>query len=196
MSKTFNLLLLHSRTDIHPRTWLCLRGTKLNNTFKLLEKSARNQNRLSRNALSKLISSKYCCSINTVGRILQGNTKYNPIPILLELHSLNKNLSKIIGTLMADGSLSVQIVIADTYLKNLERVIPMFKEHKVHFSQGASPARKQYYISCNANRDNQTSISKILTAISGINKIQTHFTLELTEEYKDSVEAFVKWMEK
>ena len=230
MSRTFNLLLLHSNSDIHPRTWLCLRGKKLNNTFKLLEKSVRHRSKLSRNAVAKLISSKYGCSINTIGRILQGNTKYYPIPILLELlglnknserianqinkdveylkvnsasskpikalKSLNKNLSKIIGAFMADGSLSVQVVIADMYLENLERVISMFKEHKVHFSQGASPARKQYYISCNANRDNQTSISKILTAISGINKIQTHFTLELTEEYKDSVETFAEWIEK
>ena len=103
MSKTFNLLLLHSRTDIHPRTWLCLRGTKLNNTFKLLEKSARNQNRLSRNALSKLISSKYGCSINTVGRILQGNTKYYPIPILLELLELNKNSKRIANQINKDA---------------------------------------------------------------------------------------------
>ena len=229
MSMGFNLLLLHSNSDIHPRTWLCLRGTKLNKTFKLLEKTARHKNKLSRNAISKLISSKYGCSINTIGRILQGNTRYYPIPILLELlklnknskkivnqinkdteylkvnsascksvkavKSLNKNLSKILGAFMADGSLSIQVVIAASSSKYLEKIKSKLENLKIKHSLGIALSRNQTYISIQLNSNNIKNINKILKNCPKNLKRQTHYAIELTEEYKDSVEAFKNWVE-
>src|SRR3989344_1265495 len=95
MNRKFNLLLLHSQTDIHPRTWICLSGSKLANIIKKLEKTVLNENNTNRTTLSKLISSKYRSSINTVMRVLQRNTKYYPLPILLEMLKLTKHLKEI-----------------------------------------------------------------------------------------------------
>ena len=230
MSKTFNLLLLHSDSDTHPRTWLCLQGSKLPDTLKLLEKSVRDKNKLSRNALAKFISSKYRCSVNTVGRILQRNTKYYPMPILLELlklsknseeivsqinkdtellkvnsasakpvravKELNKNLAKILGAFMADGSLSVQVVIAASALKHLEKVKLKLENLKIRFSLGKAPSRNQTYISIQVNLNNIKNLNKVIRNYPENLRIQTHYAVELTDEYKDSVEAFKGWIEK
>jgi len=230
MSKVFNLLLLHSDNDIHPRTWLCLQGAKLSDTLRLLEKSVRDKNKISRNALAKLISSKYKCSINTVKRILQRNTKFYPIPILIELlklhkssekivsqinknteflkvnsasakpvratKKLNKNMAKILGAFMADGSLSVQVIVAASSLKYLEKVKLKLENLKIRYSLGKAPSRNQTYISIRVNPDNIKSLNKILRNCPKNLKTQTHYAFELTDEYKDNVEAFRGWIKK
>ncbi len=180
--------------------------------------------------MAKLISSKYKCSVNTVKRILQRNTKYYPIPILLELlklhksservayqinknteylkvnsasakpiiavKKLNKSLAKILGAFMADGSLSVQVVIAASGPKHLEKVRLKLESLKIKYSSGKAPSRKQTYISIQTNLNNVKYLNKILRNSPKGLRIQTHYAVELTDEYKDSVEAFKKWIEK
>jgi len=227
MSKNFNLLLLHSKTDIHPRTWVCLSGMRLKSYFQIMERTVRNKNKLSRNALAKLISSKYWCSVNTVGRILQGNTKYYPIPILLEIlkltknsknvanqinkdteylkvnsasakptktvKKLNKNLSKILGAFMADGSLSIQVIFASVNPMDLNKLKNILIKSEVKHSLGKAPSRRENYISIQINKLNIKFVNKLIDKYRDL-KIQTHYNIELTDEYKDSVDAFNKWV--
>lgn len=228
MSKKFNLLLLHSDTDIHPRTWICLSGARLGNIVNKLEKSILNKNRTNRTALSKSISFKYQSSTNTVRRILQGNTKYYPLPILLEMlkltenpkeiakeinkateclkvnsasakpvravKALNENLSKILGAFMADGSLSVQVVIAAPNIIELNSIKREIRNYKINYSLGEAPSRKQFYISIQVNQENIANLNKLMGRRPKNLKIQTHFGIELTDAYRDSVEAFKNWL--
>src|SRR3989338_2819571 len=228
MSKYFSPLLFHARTDIHPRTWVCIHGPGLALIFRNLENEARSRSKLRRTNLAIKISSKFKCSTNTIGRILSGNTKFYPIPIVLELLSLvpnqekyareidktvellkvnsasakpikfpremNPTLAKIIVAFMADGSLSVQVVIADSKKENLNPSIEHLKKSRVYFTQGYTLARNQHYLSCNLNKDNQDSISSLILKISPLTKVQIHYNLELVEEYQDSVEIFARWL--
>lgn len=228
MSKEFNLLSLHSDTDIHPRTWLCLCGAELGNIVKVLEETTLKKNQLNRTALSKFISSKYRCSTNTVGRILQGNTKYYPMPILLEMlrlskspkkvtseinkateylkvnsasakpvkaaKRLNENLSKILGAFMADGSLSVQTVIAAPSMVELNYTKSEIENYKINYSLGRAMSRNQFYISIQVNQINIDNLTKLISHGRKNIKIQTHFGIELTDAYRDNVEAFKNWV--
>lgn len=228
MSKKFNLLLLHSSTDIHPRTWICLSGAKLADIIKKLEKTILDENSTNRTALSKSISSKYQSSTNTVGRILQRNTKFYPIPILIEMLKLirnpkkiigeineateylkvnsasaksvratkvlNENLSKIIGAFMADGSLSVQVVIAAPHAIDLNGIKLKVENYKMNYSLGRAASRNQFYISIQANQSNIGNINKLIGYHRKNLKIQTHFGIELTDAYRDNVEAFKNWL--
>lgn len=228
MSNKFNLLLLHSATDIHPRTWICLSGAKLANIIKELERTILNENNTNRTALSKFISSKYQSSTNTVGRILQGNTKFYPIPILLEMLKLtrnpkkvteeineaaeylkvnsasarqiravkilNENLSKILGAFMADGSLSIQVVIATHNRPGLDSIKSEIENYKINYSLGRAISRNQFYVSIQVNQGNTDNINKLIGHHRKNLKIQTHFGIELTDAYRDNVEAFKNWL--
>ncbi|MDP3066924.1 MAG: hypothetical protein Q8N08_09335 [Methanobacteriaceae archaeon] len=104
---------------------------------------------------------------------------------------LNKNLAKILGAFMADGSLSVQIIIASFQPKNLDRVKHKLMKLQIPYSSGNAPSRRQYYISVRVNRSNSNSLNKLISSFTC--PIQAHYNIELTDEYKDSVEAFIRW---
>lgn len=230
MSKFFNLLLLHSDIDIHPRTWICLRGSGLKNIFRNLKEAVLKERGLTKNALIKYISSKYQCSPNTVGRIIYKDTRYYPLPILLEMLKLtkspkevvaeinkatkylkvnsasakpvravkvlNKNLSKILGAFMADGSLSVQVVIATPHMTDLNSIKLEIENYKINYSLGRAISRNQCYISFQINQNNINNVNKLMRRYPKNIRTQTHFGIELTDAYKDSVEAFKNWVEK
>ena len=107
---------------------------------------------------------------------------------------LSHNLTKILGAFMADGSFNLQIIIAASKLKTLTSIKNTFNKLDIHYSFGAAPSRNQYYLSIQQNRNNAKKIEEQIINNLHNFKIQTHHNIELTEEYKDSVEAFNRWI--
>ncbi|MDO8590864.1 MAG: hypothetical protein Q7R65_02700 [bacterium] len=108
------------------------------------------------------------------------------------VRKLTRNLAKIIGAFMADGSLSVQIIFSAPTKGKLAKIQRKIVRLKIKSSFGYSKARKEHYISLQVNTKNIKTIQG-LQNFSGL-RIQTHYNIELTEEYKDNVEAFNKWI--
>src|SRR3989338_9536384 len=132
MSKYFSPLLFHARTDIHPRTWVCIHGPGLALIFRNLENEARSRSKLRRTNLAIKISSKFKCSTNTIGRILSGNTKFYPLPIVLELLSLVPNPEK--------------------YIREIDETVEVLKVNSasatpIQFPQGMTPTLSNIILS-------------------------------------------------
>jgi len=96
MSRKFNLLLLHRPEDIHPRSWICLKGPGLNSSVERLEKNILKTQKYCRESLSRELSIRLHCSHGVIKRILQGKSEFYPIPIILELSRLSRNGRKIL----------------------------------------------------------------------------------------------------
>ncbi len=226
MSKNFNLLLLHQPEDIHPRTWICLKGSHLNAILKSVEKEILADRDWNREKLGKVVSDRLGCAHNTITYSLQGEREFYPIAIISELLKLsknkkrflsrirrniaylkvnsasakpvkavfrtNKNIAKILGAFMADGSLSIQIVFTASNLQDLSAIDHILKKNKIQHSSGDTPSRNQHYISAQANERNIQPINKIIHSFRPL--VQIHYGIELTDEYKDSVEAFAGWI--
>lgn len=62
----------------------------------------------------------------------------------------------------------------------------------IRYSIGNAPSRNQYYISIQANKHNFKLLNKIVLSFRLLTQI--HYSLELSDEYKDNVEAFTKWV--
>lgn len=228
MSKDFNLLLLHRPTDIHPRTWIGLKGPETKIIFKNLEEGVLKNQGWCREKLSKEIAKRLNCAHTTIKWGLQGKREFYPIPIVLELlkfskdkkkflkkfkknieylkvnsasakpikavYDLNETLAKILGAFMADGSLSVQVLIATPRLEDLEKSKRKLTKSKIHYSMGNSPSRNQHYISIQVNKNNFKLLESAI--LSCHLPIQTHYNIQLSDEYKDNVEVFAKWIKK
>ena len=224
MSKKFNLLLLHRLEDIHPRTWICLKSLRVCNIIKYIEKEAHKNNNWSKRKLSLLISNKLRCHHNTIYQLFQRKYEFYPIPVILELlklsknkqkflkeiqdtvthlkvnsasakrvkavKKLNENLSKILGAFMADGGLSIQKVIASSQKKDLKEIENKLKNLKIYYSVGTALSRNQHYISIQMNRSNFEKINKLKHSLL----TQAHYNIELSDEYKDNVRAFITWL--
>lgn len=225
MSSKFCLLDLHIDTlDVHPRSWICCINIGIKDVVARAEREICVRHNLTRESLSREISSKLRCSLGVVKRILQGDTGQYPIPILLALanmlprrnrniflasiqqhttqlkvnsasarpvlavKSLDIQLARIIGAFMADGSLSAQATITTARKAELEKILARHAIQKViRFSR----SRNQYYASIMFHNN----ILPLLVALAQMRvTVQTHYTLDLVEEFKDSVEAFNRWM--
>jgi len=108
------------------------------------------------------------------------------------VNRLDKNLAKILGAFMADGSLSVQIVFAASRSQELAKIEQELTTLGIKHSKRKVSSRNQYCINVQANHDNIKSLSRLMRRRE--NLIQTHYTIELTDEYKDSVTAFARWI--
>jgi len=229
MSKYFNLLLLHRLTDIHPRSWVCLGGNKINELVYDLEQAILNEKNITRESLSHVIADKLSCHFVVIKRLLQGKTKFYPIPVLLELANLTKDgkrilneirrnmeylkvnsasskpikapkrlsvdLCKIIGAFMADGSLSNQVIVSSKSNEQLNFIQAKLRKRKIKYSIGYSKSRKEFYISMMTNYQNFQKIEELICYFKEKKfNIQTHYNIELTDEHKDSVEAFISWI--
>lgn len=226
MSKKINLLLLNTPQDKHPRTWICLKGSRLGHILKELENNALKNQKWSKNQLNKKLVNQLNCAVNTIGMTLREKREFYPIPIIEALlrfsknkrkflreitdnieylkvnsasakpvkavNKLNKNLAKILGAFMADGSLSVQIIIASSQPKNLSKAKYELIKLQIPYSSGNAPSRKQHYISIQVNRSNFKILNKLIFSFHFL--IQTHYNIELVDEYKDNVETFIKWI--
>lgn len=108
------------------------------------------------------------------------------------VYKLSENSAKILGAFMADGSLSIQVVIATPYSKNLEKIKKKLIKLRIRYSTGNAPSRNQYYISIQANGNNFKLLNKIMHSFRPLT--QTHYGIQLIDEYKDNVEAFTRWI--
>lgn len=221
MSNKFNLLLLNvEEFDKHPRSWICMGGKKIGEIVRNIEEDIINNKKIKREQISKIISNKLPIAFTSIKNLLRGNVKFYPIPVLLELceissknkkycemleesteylkvnsasskpikavKGLSEDLAKIVGAFCADGSLSMQFVISSKDKAKLTRFKEIWNIKK-------SKARKEYYISIQVNRENFYKLKEF----SKDNKdfqTQTHYTIELTDEYKSNVEAFNRWL--
>ncbi len=137
---------------------------------------------------------KFLSDINEVTEILKVNSA-SAKPITLP-KKLNENLAKILGAFMADGSLSEQIVIECNNREELEQIKLHLEVNRIHFSEGRSESRKLgHYVSTQVNTSNATNMRKLLQTKLAKFHSQSHNVVELTENYKDSVDAFIKWVE-
>ena len=163
MSNRFNLLSLHGQEDRHPRTWICLSGTGLGRTMQDLEKLVLTKHNLTRESFSRNLSMKYNCSIGVIKRILQGHSKYFPIPLIIEL--LDKSGRK------------------DFYSKLINEQVELLKVN----SASSKPVRAVKILT--------PTLAKILGAFMADGSLTTaHYNIELTEEYRDSIMAFARWI--
>lgn len=226
MSKLFNLFLLHSVQDFHPRTWICFKGKRLRKIITQIEAEVTITKNITREKLSRDMAKKFKCSTGVIKRILQGKSEFYPIPIVNELlnksedkksfqlkiaqniewlkvnsasskpvkavKSISEELAKILGAFMADGSLSVQVVVEDKEKERLSNVEELLKQLGISFSSGNSSTRGKGYLAFQ-----QTKVAhKVMQEITKSNLLlQHHYNIELTEEYRDSVEAFNQWIE-
>ena len=129
---------------------------KLKTIIEQLENNILEKYSLTRESLSRELSSELKCSTGVIKRILQGKNIFYPIQIILELlnksqnkkifskkikenisfikinsasakpvkavHSLTITLSKILGAFMADGSLSIQLIISSPDQNKLKKI--------------------------------------------------------------------------
>lgn len=221
MSSNFSLLSLSiEEFDKHPRSWICISGEKIPNIISRLEKEVISKNKINREQISKMISKKLNCNHVSIKNILRGKTKFYPITVVLvlcelsdkdkyyknkfessveylkvnsasakpikALKRLTPNLAKIIGAFCADGSLSMQFVVSSKDKLRLGKIshLGSIKESK---------SRKEYYIAIQVNRNNYLKIKNFSKENKEF-RIQTHYTLELTDEHHSNVLAFNKWL--
>ncbi len=108
---------------------------------------------------------------------------------------LSKDLAKIVGAFAADGSLSVQFILAASKRQPLEKLQSdiggIISSTKIQ----RSSARKQYYLAIQLNKHSKNVFNHLETFKNRNLRTQTHYVIELTEEYEDSVRAFTKWIE-
>ncbi|MEK7104189.1 MAG: hypothetical protein AAB842_02175 [Patescibacteria group bacterium] len=163
MNKLFNLFLLHSPLDTHPRSWVCLSGSKIKTIIECLENNILKNKKLSRESLSRLLGNRLNCSPSTIKQILQRKRKYYPISVILELIKLNNKKRE--------------------FLYNFKQNIESLKVN----SASAKPVKATLFLNEN--------LAKILGAFMADGSLsQAHYNIELVDEYKDSVEAFIHWI--
>ena len=230
MSSGFNLFSIHSSTDIHPRSWICVQGETLKDIVARLERDVLRKHEISREHLSRELSKEFRCALGVIKRVLQGGSTFYPIVVLQKLlmlssqpryfsrkirksitklkvnsasskpvtavYNLSGELAKIIGAFAADGSLSIQLVLASPTRQTLEALpVDLMKAIQTSEIQWSS-ARKQYYIAIKLN-ERSRSITAYCEELFNRNVlIQTHHVIELTDEYEDNVRAFARWIDK
>lgn len=228
MSRNFSQLMLHSSTDVHSRSWICVSGKKLPEILENLKSDALILNGWTKDRLNRDISLRLHCHYNTIRQILYDAHGFFPIPIVLALvklcgskrdilkkieehieylkvnsasarpvsavRRLNGNIAKIIGAFIADGSLSMQTIIAATTSKALDALRAHLMNSGIRYSNGYAASRKQFYVSIQGNKENFSQLCKVMIESRSL-LIQTHHTLELTDAYRDSVEAFARWIQ-
>jgi hypothetical protein len=172
-----------------------------------------------------MISNTLGCARGVIKRILQGGTEYYPITVLTEIaHALPKHqqkrffldiqsattalkvnsasakpvravkvldagLAKILGAFMADGSLSAQATIAMRQETELKKII---RQHGLKATIRFSKSRNEYYAAETLNAGSFNVLGSIFKTGASV---QTHYTIDLVEEFEDSVIAFNTWME-
>jgi len=102
MSNKFNLFLLHEEQDIHPRSWICLRGEELSPIVADLEKENLRKFKITREELSRRMGKGLGCSNCVIKRVLQ-EKKHYPIAIIRELLSYSRHKNRVIKKINSES---------------------------------------------------------------------------------------------
>ena len=221
MSTKFNILSLNNiYWDKHPRSWICISGKKVKYIISKIEKEIKEERTTNREQISRLIAKRLNCNYVSIKRLLQGNIKFYPIPIVLKLCHLSNNekaykshLEESIEYLKVNSASSKPVKAVKKLSKDLAKIMGAFcadgslsvqfvisskNETELDKLNGfgdikKSHPRKEYYVSISLNRDNY---HKLAGFSKGNKKFQTqaHYSIELTDEYQSNVEAFNKWI--
>jgi len=137
--------------------------------------------------LSELAGDKKVLSaINSKAEYLKVNSASSePVKVCKKLE---ENLAKLIGSFMADGSLSIQVAFSVREKEKLKPVVETLLRNNQKFSLNYSKARKEHYLSINKNKANEALIDSIL--IKPPTNTQCHYAVELCDAYKDNVLFF------
>lgn len=110
------------------------------------------------------------------------------------IYALTSELAQIIGAFMADGSLNVQSVFETTTENNLKTILSVLQQSKIKYSHGRLNSRNRFYASIQINKKNSSILRKLIPAHLSIYANQTHYSIELSDEYKNNVDVFNTWM--
>jgi hypothetical protein len=91
VSNNFDLFLLHKDYDIHPRSWICIKGNYIREIINDLENEIKVNNKINREQIAKIISKKLNCNRSVIKTLLQGKKYYYPLPVIFQLVELSKN---------------------------------------------------------------------------------------------------------
>src|SRR3989344_3788661 len=111
------------------------------------------------------------------------------------VYTLSKDLAKIIGAFAADGSLSVQLILAASTRQPLEKLQAAMRKIIPPTKIQWSSSRKQHYLAIQLNEYSRNVLNHFEKFANYNLLTQTHYVIELTDEYEDNVRAFSKWME-
>ncbi len=223
----FDLFNLDKDIDMHPRSWICIKGNGIKNIVNEIEQKIILSKNLSRESISKLLSKKLKCSFTSFKRLLRDESEFYPLPFIKELiklcndnnylylikskieylkvnsasskqvkaiKTLTKDLCKIIGAFMADGSLTVTIMFASKDTKNLQKLKSDLTKLSVHYNEWNCKSRKEYNISVTINNKNNKIINKLIKKYKASLNIQSHYNLEITDEHKSNLDSFKEWI--
>ena len=111
------------------------------------------------------------------------------------VHTLSKDLAKVIGAFAADGSLSIQLILAAPTQQPLVKLQSDLRNAISSTKIRRSSARKQYYLAIQLNEYSRSVLNHLEKFADRNLLTQTHYVIELTDEYEDNVRAFTKWIE-
>jgi transposase-like protein len=132
-------------------------------------------------------------------RELEKNTQYLKVnsasakPIKA-VRVLTNELASIVGAFMADGSLSAQTTFEANNEADAKIISATLIKSGIKHSNGVSRTRDRFYVSIQVNPTNYTALRNIVCGTLRSYASQTHNSIELTDEYEDSVRAFGRWM--
>ena len=113
---------------------------------------------------------------------------------IIAVKRLDRNLAKIIGAFMADGSLTVTIIFASKCKKAFHKIESDLEKSNINYNEWNCKSRKEYNIGTTISNKNQDTINKLMRKNNKILNIQSHYNLEITDEHKSNIEAFREWM--
>lgn len=128
---------------------------------------------------------------NSIDAVKVNSASAKPVKAV---HGLTSELALIVGAFMADGSLSAQISFETPYKADVQKISSTLIGVGVKFSSGTSSSRRRSYVSVQINPHNRVTLNDALHGDLRSYAMQTHYSIELTDEYADNVRAFVKWM--
>ncbi len=137
--------------------------------------------------LSKLAQNKKILKkINSETTFLKVNSaSAKPLKVCKKL---NINLAKLIGSFMADGSLSIQIIFSAREKRKLKPIVETLLKNSQRFSLNYSKKRNEHYLNITKNKNNINLIDSLQT--KRLTNIQSHYAIELSDAYKDNVLFF------
>jgi hypothetical protein len=128
----FDLLQLHRDTDIHPRSWVCIKGDGIKEIVNKIESKVIKEKSLTREAISKILSKRLNCSFNSFKYLLRNKNEFYPIVFIKEIIKLcndNSYLDMIrpkIKYLKINSASSKEVLAIKTLTPNLCKILGAF----------------------------------------------------------------------